>query len=49
MSKSVWPVFSSKSFIVSGLIFEFSFGYSVRKVYSYMQSMVYYTYCFCFA
>ena len=42
-------MFSSKSFIVSGLTSEFIFVYGVRKVYSYMQSMVYYTYCFCFA
>ena len=37
MSESVWPVFSSKSFIMSGLIsrslihLEFIFVYSVRK------------------
>ena len=37
MSESVWPIFSSKSFIVSGLIsrslihFEFIFVYGVRK------------------
>ena len=37
MSASVWPVFSSKRFIVSGLLsrslirFEFIFVYSVRK------------------
>ena len=37
MSESVWPMFSSKSFIVSGLIsrslihFEFIFVYGVRE------------------
>ena len=37
MSESVWPMFSSKSFIVSGLIFrslihfEYVFVYGVRK------------------
>ena len=37
MSESVWPIFSSKRFIVYGLIFrflihfEFIFGYDVRE------------------
>ena len=41
MSLSVLPMFSSKSFIVSGLIFsslihfEFIFVYGVRKCYSF--------------
>ena len=42
MSESVWPMFSSKSFIVSGLIstflihLEFIFVYGVRKCYNFI-------------
>ena len=41
MSESVWPMFSSKSFIVSGLIsrslihLEFIFVYGVKRVFSF--------------
>ena len=46
MSESVLPMFSSKSFIVSGLIFksvmhfEFIFMYGVRKCSSFILSQV---------
>ena len=42
MSESVWPMFSSKSFIVSGLIsrylihLEFIFGYGVRECSNFL-------------
>lgn len=42
MSESVWPMFSSRSFIVSGLIsrslmhFEFLFVYGVRECYNFI-------------
>ena len=43
MSESVWPMFSSKSFIVSGLVFrslihfEFIFVYGVRKCSNFIH------------
>ena len=46
MSESVLPMFSSRSFIVSGLTFrslihfEFIFVYGVRKCYSFILSQV---------
>ena len=46
MSESVLPMFSSRSFIVSGLIFrslihfEFIFMYAVRKCYSFILLQV---------
>ena len=48
MSESVLPMFSSRSFIVSGLIFrplihfEFIFVYGVRKCYSFILLQVVY-------
>ena len=46
MSESVLPMFSSRSFVVSGLTFrslihfEFIFGYGVRKCYSFILLQV---------
>ena len=46
MSESVWPMFSSRSFIVSGLTFrsliyfEFIFVYGVRKCSSFILLQV---------
>ena len=46
MSERVWPMFSSKSFIVSGLIsrfliqFEFIFLYGVRECSNFILSHV---------